>query len=146
MQKFPYSINFDESTVNNTTQLVVNVGHIGEDFLVRRKMFGSFKMEEGTSAEELSDKILDSFDKERVEPTMLMHPATDGCFTMLGVVNGAVAILRRKIPTIPKWGGCPGHDCSNILKSATKALDPSLCQIYPAVHAVLSKHSIAQET
>ena len=61
---------------------------------------------------------------------------TDGCSTMLGEQNGVHALmrwdsvryeiiicLRRRLPHLPKWGGCTCHDCSNILKVSCNQLE-----------------------
>ena len=48
----------------------------------------------------------------------LFKVATDGCSTMIGGDHGAQTLLRQRIPTLPLWGGCICHDCSNMLKAA----------------------------
>ena len=42
----------------------------------------------------------------------------------------------------PPLSGCVAHDCSNILKSGVKALNPSLVKLFPALFGSLSKHSM----
>ena len=135
MQNAPFSINFDESTVNGTTQLDINVGHLTEEFLVGRKMFGSIELTEGTEADEVTGKILEKLDEERIDPALLVSVTTDGANVMLGVLGGVQAILRKQFPTLPKWGGCPGHDLCNVLKSETKALDPKFILLSSAALA-----------
>jgi hypothetical protein len=37
-----------------------------------------------------------------------------------GGEKGVHTLLRAQIPTLPAWGGCICHDCTNMLKSAVE--------------------------
>jgi hypothetical protein len=108
-----FSINFDESTVNGVTELDINVSYLTEELLVEKRMLTSVAVQGSTSGEELAKLILDYLKDEGVNPLKMMQIQTDGCSTMLGVLNGAQKNLRDEVPTLPTWGGkSPSNTCS----------------------------------
>ena len=112
-----YCLNFDESMVNGTSQMDVNASFLDEDFLVSRRMLTSIPLQEGATAQELTDTIVERLEQDGIDVKMMIQPATDGCHTMLGVVKGAVELLRKKVPTIQKWGG---NYLTNLIKNFLK--------------------------
>jgi len=142
MKNRPFSLNFDESTVNGDSQLDINVSYLDEDLLVKKRMFTTTALERGTTGEEIADQVLNVLRAEGVDPRMCMSVSTDGCGAMLGAFLGAQKHLRDQIPTLPSWGGCADHDLANLLKSSVGVLCPGLTSIYSALHGCLSKHSM----
>ena len=61
---------------------------------------------------------------------------------MLGDDNGVHSILRRRIPHLPRWGGCSCHDLSNLLKAGVSKLNPTLTSLYSHLHSYLSSASL----
>ena len=104
-------------------------------------MFETVKLEEGTSAEEVGEAVINRLEKE-VPIKMMMQAQTDGAPVMIGLISGALEYIRKKVPTLPSWGGCPDHDLSNLLKHGVKALMPNLTKIYAALFGCLNKHSM----
>ena len=105
MRSRPFSLNFDESTVNGDSQLDINVSYLDVDLLVKKRMLSTIALERGTTGEEIAAHVLKALRTEGVDPKMCMSVSTDGCSAMLGAFNGAQKHLRDQIPTLPSWGG-----------------------------------------
>ena len=142
MQLRPFSLNFDESTVNGRSILDINCSYVNEENLVEKRMWQAISLEAGTTGLELADTICAALLEDKLDPQMVMSISTDGCAAMLGVLKGAVTILRERIKTLPKWGGCKDHDLANLLKAAVKELSPHLTSIFSGFFGCLSKHSM----
>jgi hypothetical protein len=136
----PFSINFDESTVNRKSLLVVDSCYVNEQCLVERRMYTCMEMEEGISGLEVADTVCTSLERDGGDLQILVVHASDGCSAILGKVKGAITILRQRIPTIPDWGGCTDHDLANLLKGGTKELCPFLTNIFSCTFGCLYKH------
>ena len=91
----PFSIDFDESTVNGKSLLVVDSCYVNEQCLVEKRMYTCMEMVEGTSGLEVADTVCTSLERDGVDLQMLVVPASDGCSTILGKVKGAITILRQ---------------------------------------------------
>ena len=141
MKKQFFSLNFDESSVLDTSQLNVVVSVFDESMkTVVKRNFTTISMEEGTTAEEIVEAVFGSLVTEGINLDKLVFIATDGCSTMLGQQNGVHVRMRALVPSLPDVGGCPAHDCSNLLKHATKELSCPIVKIYQAI----SKYILGQ--
>ena len=109
-----FSLNFDESAVNRTSQLDLNVSFIKEKTAVKQNLT-TLSMDKGTSAQEVVDVVVEFFESNLIPLSNIIVVTTDGCSTMLGDDNGVQSILRRRIPHLPRWGGCSCHDLSNLV-------------------------------
>ena len=141
LRKSFFSLNFDESTVLKSSQMDINVSYWNEGKVNKRNLT-TIAMEAGTSAEEIVDAVLLELDKNFIRKENLISVSTDGCSTMLGKDNGVQARLRQEIPHIPDFGGCPAHDCSNVLKSTLLKLHPDMLKIYHALPTYLASQSM----
>ena len=128
LQKSFFSINFDESSVLDKSQLDINVSYL-ENYQVRKQNFAAVSLEGGTSAQELVDAVTNEFESNLVPIANVVFITTDGCSTMIGAENGVHALFRKILPHLPSWGGCVAHDSSNILKSAVPKLAPNLIKL-----------------
>ena len=142
MQLRPYSVNFDESTINGKSELTLNVAFLTQDLLVERRCLAVIDVEEGTTGEEMANTVMKELVDNQIPLKMMMSVKTDGCSAMIGHLRGAQKFMREKVPTLLPNGGCVDHDLANVLKSAVQALCPELTSIYPAMHACLAKHSM----
>ena len=136
-----FSLNFDESAVNKTSQLDLNVSFIKEKTAVKQNLT-TLSMDQGTSAQEVVDVVVEFFESNLIPLNNIIVVTTDGCSTMLGDDNGVQSILRRRIPHLPRWGGCSCHDLSNLLKAGVSKLNPSLTSLYSHLHSYLSSASL----
>jgi len=142
MIKKPFSINFDESSLNGDSILDINVSYINSMGLVEKRMLTAIAMQEGTTGREVADTVVQTLQRLGVDHLKTMSVATDGCSTMLGVVKGAVMLLRAEIETLTDFGCCTSHDLSNILKAAVKSLCPYLTSMFSAIHTSLNSLSL----
>ena len=127
LQKLFFSINFDESSVLDKSQL--DKCFISRKYQVRKQNFAAVSLEGGTSAQELVDAVTNEFESNLVPIANVVFITTDGCSTMIGAENGVHALFRKILPHLPSWGGCVAHDSSNILKSAVPKLAPNLIKL-----------------
>lgn len=142
MRKRPYSINFDESTVNGVSEMTLNVAFLTSSLLVERRCFTILAITEGSTGKEMAQLVLAKLEENYIPTINMMSIKTDGCSAMIGKVKGAQKFLRDEVPTVPDWGGCVDHDLPNILKAALKVLCTVLTTIYPAMFGCLAKHSM----
>ena len=142
LQKRPYSLNFDESTVNGDSQLDINVSYLTEELLVEKRCLTTVALQGGTSGQELALQVIHELETRGIDPLKMTSVSTDGCAAMIGVLQGAQKHLRDIIPTLPSWGGCADHDLANLLKSSVAKLNPDLPAIFSALHGCLNKHSM----
>ena len=105
MKKRPFSLNFDESTVNGVSLLDLNASFVNDFGLIEKRMLTTIVIEEGTTGLELADYVWSRIIQYNLNPDWTMSLSTDGCSAMLGTVRGAVTILRGRIETLPWWGG-----------------------------------------
>ena len=106
MKKQPFSLNFDESTVNGVSLLDLNASFVNDFGLIEKRMLTTIVIEEeGTTRLELADYVWSRIIQYNLNPDWTMSLSTDGCSAMLGTVRGAVTILRGRIETLPRWGG-----------------------------------------
>lgn len=142
MIKKPFSIDFDESTVNGDSLLDINVSYINTEGLVEKRMLTAVALKEGTTGREVADTVVQTLEKFGVDHLKTMSVATDGCSTMLGVAKGAVTLLRTQIETLTDFGGCSAHDLSNILKGGVNSLCPYLTSMFSAIHSSINSLSM----
>ena len=138
-------MNFDESTVNNKSEMTLNVAHLTEELLVDRRCLAVIDVDQGTTGEEIANLVLKELEGSEIPLHHMMSVKTDGCSAMIGIIRGAQKYLLDKVPTLLNRGGCVDHDLANVLKAAVKALCPELTSIYPAMHGCLAKHSMAKK-
>ena len=138
----PYSLNFDESTVNGESQLDINVSYLTPELLVEKRCLTTVALQGGTTGKELALLVMEQLNSRNIDPLKMMSVSTDGCAAMIGVLNGAQKVLRDIIPTLPIWGGCADHDLANVIKSSVGKLCPNLTSIFSALHGCLNKHSM----
>ena len=139
-----YSINFDESDVLKSSQLDVNISY-NKNGKVRKTHFTTITMEDGTSAEEIAGAVIHCLEKQEITLDKMMMVSTDGCSTMIGKLNGVQAIFRRRVPSLPDWGGCNGHDSSLMLKHGIPKLDPDFLTVATAFQSYLGGISLHRQ-
>ena len=142
LQDRPYSINFDESTVNGESQLDINISYLTPELLVEKRCLTTVALQHGTTGKEIALQVIHELTIRNIDPLKMMSVATDGCGAMIGVLQGAQKYLRDIIPTLPNWGGCADHDLANMLKSSVAKLCPHLTSIFSALRGSLNKHSM----
>ena len=142
LQDRPYSLNFDESTVNGESQLDINVSYLTTELLVEKRCLTTVALQGGTTGKELALQVINELKSRNIDPLKMMAVSTDGCSAMIGVLNGAQKVMRDIIPTLPIWGGCADHDLANLIKSSVAKLCPNLTSIFSALHGCLNKHSM----
>ena len=141
LQKSFFSINFDESSVLDRSQLDINVSFL-ENFKVMKQNFSTVSLEGGTTAQEIVDAVSYEFERNLIPISNIVFITTDGCSTMIGADNGVHALFRKILPHLPSWGGCVAHDASNMLKSAVPKLAPNLTKLYSALRSYLNTGSL----
>ena len=145
LRKNKFSLNIDESQVNKTCQLDVNVsGYDSESETWFKENLTTISLEKGTKAEAIKDALLNELRSENVPTENCLFIQTDGCSTMIGSLNGFHVKIREEIPTLPNLdlGGCGSHDCSNVLKNAVKKLKNPILKVYHALPSYLSSQSL----
>ena len=136
-----FSLNFDESSVNKTSQLDLNVSFIKDSSTVKQNLT-SLSMEKGTSAEEIVNVVFGFLDSNVIPTSNVIIVTTDGCSTMLGDDHGVQSLLRARIPHLPRWGGCTCHDLSNLFKAGVSKMNPNLTNLYSQLHSYLVSTSL----
>jgi hypothetical protein len=127
--------------VLKTSQLDVNISYTKNGKL-RKTHLTTITMEEGTNAEEISGAVIYALESSGISLEKLVQISTDGCSTMLGQLNGVQAIFRRRVPTLPDWGGCLGHDSSLMLKYGITKLDPEFITVSTAFQSYINGVSL----
>ena len=94
-----FSLNFNESTVLQSSQMDIIVSYWDEGKVNKRNLT-TIAMEAGTSAEEIVDAVLSELDKNFIRKKNLVSVTTDGCSTMLGKDNGVGKVEARN-PSSP---------------------------------------------
>lgn len=136
-----FSIGFDESSINSTTQLDVNVSYMFKNKVVK-EFLESVEMKEGTSAEEIVHEVFKIIDENLIPETNVVTISTDGCSTMIGRFAGVHALMRKRLLWLPDWGGCMAHSPSNMLKAATSCLGESFIKSVSSLHTYLQSQSL----
>ena len=142
MRKFPFSLNFDESTVCKSQQLNINVSFRNIENNISKANFTTIEVLQDTKGESIANMVLETLDEHMIPLQNLVSVQTDGCAAMLGRYKGTQTILRQKVPHLPDFGGCEGHDACNILKNGVKKMMPDLIELFSLVWANLEKHSM----
>lgn len=86
MKKHPFSVNFDESTVNKSQQLNVNVSIRNTEDRIVKAHFTTLEVLEGSTGKEIAGMIIKSLEDENIPHTNLVSDQTDGCAAMLGIL------------------------------------------------------------
>ena len=136
-----FSLNFDKSSVLQTSQLNINVS-FWEGSGVTKRNFTTQSLEGGSTAEEITDSVLSELDGNLIPKENLISTATDGCPTMIGRLNGVHAKIRDEVTHLPDFGGCPAHDASNSRKEGLKKLNVNIVKLYHAVPTYISSQSL----
>ena len=79
MQLRPYSVNFDESTINGKSELTLNVAFLTQDLLVERRCLAVIDVEEGTTGEEMANTVMKELVDNQIPLKMMMSVKTDCC-------------------------------------------------------------------
>ena len=84
MRKYPFSINYDESTikVHKTQQVNINVSIRNKSDLIKKTNYTTLKVEEGTSGKELVEMVFNQFELDSIDKKKMMSDKTDGCSAM----------------------------------------------------------------
>ena len=114
---------------------------LDNDVIVKENLY-TISMEGGTTAAEIVDAVFGQLESFLIPLENIMVVTTDGCSTMLGSDNGVHALMRRRLPHLPSWGGCTCHDLSNLLKAAFPKLNSNLGKLYSTWHSYLSSQSL----
>ena len=142
MKKHPFSLNFDESTVNKNQQLNINVSFRNDEDKIVKSNFVTVKVVEGSTGSDMAHMVLKSLDDESVPRFNFISEQTDGCAAMLGKFKGCHSVLKQSLPHLPDFGGCEAHDACNILKHGLKKMMPEMTTLYSCIWANLEKHSM----
>ena len=87
MKRHPFSVNFDESTVNKSQQLNVNVSIRNTEGRIVKANFTTLKVLEGSTGKEIAGMIIKSLEDENIPLANLVSDQTDGCAAMLGMLK-----------------------------------------------------------
>ena len=145
MKTHPFSLNFDESTVNKSQQLNINVSFRNSDDKIVKANFVTVKVVEGSTGSEIANMVLKSLDDEGITRRNFSSDQTDGCAAMLGRFKGCHTVLKQALPNLPDFGGCKAHDACNILKYGLKKMMPEMTTLYSCIWANLEKHSVKND-
>ena len=137
----PFSLSFDESSINKTSQLDLNVSYVQETVVIKR-FLETIEMKAGTTAEEIVEAVFRVLDTNKIPVKNLVTISTDGCSAMLGKFKGVHAVMRERLPWLPDWGGCMAHSPSNMLKAATACLSESFLKSVSSFHTYLQSQSL----
>ena len=141
LQTSPFSLSFDESSINSTSQLDLNVSYVQEKVVIKR-FLETIEMKAGTTAEEIVEAVFRVLDTNNIQEKNLVTISTDGCSAMLGRFKGVHALMRERLPWLPDWGGCMAHSPSNMLKAATACLGESFLKSVSSFHTYLQSQSL----
>ena len=136
-----YSINFDESDELKRSQLNINISFV-KDNKVKKAHYTTISMEEGTKAEDIKEAVVHALESSGLSLDKLVNITTDGCSTMLGIINGVHTLFRELVPTLPDWGGCLSHDSSHLLQYGISKLDPTFVTVCTSFHSYLNGVSL----
>ena len=141
LQNSFFSLSFDESSINCTSQLDLNVSYV-EGTVVIKRFFETIEMKEGTWAEEITQAVFGAIDSNNIPDSNIVTISTDGCNAVLGKFKGVHALMRKRLPWLPDWGGCMAHSPSNMLKAATSHLGESFMMSVSSFHTYLQSQSL----
>ena len=143
LRKGEFSLDFDESSVLQTSQLNINVSFWMDTYqTVVKRNLTSIPFQKGTTAEEFRDEVFGFLDRHLIPKQNCVSITTDGCSTMLGKDSGVQKIMRDEIPHLPDFGGCVDHDISNSIKSAVKKLSCPINKLYHAMPTYIASQSL----
>ena len=83
MKKHPFSVNFDESTVNKSQQLNNNVAIRNEYNRIEKHNFTTLELTDGTTGIELANMVIAALESEDITLLNMISDQTDGCAAML---------------------------------------------------------------
>ena len=136
-----FSLSFDESSINSTSQLDLNVSYVMGKEVIKR-FLETVEMKAGTTAEEIVEAVFKVLATNNIPEKNLVTISTDGCSAMLGKFKGVHALMRERLPWLPDWGGCMAHSPSNMLKAATACLGGSFMKTVSSFHTYLQSQSL----
>ena len=102
-----FSLSFDESSINSTSQLDLNVSYVMGKEVIKR-FLETIEMKAGTTAEEIVEAVFKVLATNNIPEKNLVTISTDGCSAMLGKFKGVHALMRERLPWLPDWGGVYG--------------------------------------
>ena len=118
-----FSIGFDESEVNKTSELEILVQLSKSGNGVQLRHYRTIDLESG-KAEVIVRTLLQQFDEDGVDyRSKMITSMTDGCNTMEGRLGGVKVKLQNEIKQFIDFGSCNDHHISNAMKHAVKAFD-----------------------
>ena len=120
-----FSIGFDESEVNKTSELEILV-KLSNKSGVHMRHYKTIDLESG-KAEVIVRTLLDQFDEDCIDyKQKLISSMTDGCNTMQGRISGVKVQLKKEIHQFVDFGSCNDHHISNAMKYGVRAFDPDV--------------------
>ena len=143
LQKWPFSINYDESVKGKSSQLELNVSYRNDRNKICRAHLVTVDMVVALTGENISKAVfsaLDNFDIPYKDK--LVTERTDGCSVMLGIRIGCHQFSKKVVPQLPDMGGCGCHDCCNCLKVGMKAMNKELPILWKALFPCIEKASV----
>ena len=143
LQKWPFSINYDESVKGKASQLELCVSYRDTEDRIQKAHLVTVNMVERLTGENISKALFNAMDGLNVPyKEMLVSERTDGCATMLGVHKGCHVFNQKVVPQLPDLGGCSCHDACNTLKAGMIAMNPDLPSLWKALFPCLEKASV----
>ena len=119
-----FSIGFDESEFNKTSELEILVKISHKDNGIQLRHYKTLELESGTGAETITDTVLGEFDSDGIDyRKKLIAPMSDGCPTMEGKKSGVKKRMKDLIGDMIDVGACNGHHIANALKHGADAFD-----------------------
>lgn len=117
-----FSLGFDESEINKTSELV----RISSPSGLKLRHYRTLDLYSGT-AENIARDLLTTLDEDGVDyKQKLLSAMTDGCNVMQGKHGGVKKILSDEIPEFFDPGSCNDHHLSNGMKHAVTKFDPDI--------------------
>ena len=118
-----FSIGFDETEINKTSQMEVLVKLAHPEFGIVLRHYRTIELKEGDAAA-LTNIIIESFNLDGVDfKKKLIAPMSDGCATMEGKKSGVKVRLSKEVEDMKDLGACNGHHISNAMKWGVRAFD-----------------------
>ena len=122
---YAFSVGFDESEINKTSEMEIMV-RIATEYKIDLRLYRTLDLFSAT-AQNIVDDLLSHFDEDGIDyKNRLLSSMTDGCNTMEGHLKGVKKLMMDKIPELINPGSCTDHHLSNAMKHAVEAFDPDI--------------------
>ena len=120
-----FSVGFDESEVNKTSELEIMVRISSSTGIVLRH-YRTLDLYSATAVD-IADDLLSQFDEDGIDyRNKVLSAMTDGCNTMQGRLGGVKKLLGDEIPEFWDPGSCNDHHLSNAMKHAVTSFDTDI--------------------